>query len=148
MKAVPLTPEQMRQIETLAQQAVGYSKDRGDTVNVVNSLFVPSEKTALPETPLWKDPEVVTGGKELLRYLVLALVIFILWKKVGVPIKEKLFPEPEPVPEAEEGEEQLDEMGEHIPTFEEKVAQAKELAKADPKMVANLVKEWVNGEPR
>jgi flagellar M-ring protein FliF len=148
MKAVPLTPEQMQQIETLAQQAVGYSKDRGDTVNVVNSLFVPSEKTALPETPLWKDPEVVTGGKELLRYLVLALVIFILWKKVGVPIKEKLFPEPEPVPEEEEGEEQLDEMGEHIPTFEEKVAQAKELAKADPKMVANLVKEWVNGEPR
>lgn len=148
MKAVPLTPEQMQQIETLAQQAVGYSKDRGDTVNVVNSLFVPSEKTALPETPLWKDPEVVTGGKELLRYLVLALVIFILWKKVGVPIKEKLFPEPEPVPEEEEGEEQLDEMGEHIPTFEEKLAQAKEIAKADPKMVANLVKEWVNGEPR
>ncbi|HEX5393363.1 MAG TPA: flagellar basal-body MS-ring/collar protein FliF [Rhodocyclaceae bacterium] len=149
MKAVPLTPEQMQQIESLAQQAVGYSKDRGDTVNVVNSLFVPEEKSALPETPLWKDPEVVTGTKELLRYLVLILVIFIVWKKVAQPIWKKLFPEPEPVPEAEEGEEgETTETGEHIPTFEEKVAQAKEIAKADPKMVANLVKEWVNGESR
>jgi flagellar M-ring protein FliF len=149
MKAVPLTPEQMQQIETLAQQAVGYSKDRGDTVNVVNSLFVPAEKTALPETPLWKDPEVVTGTKELLRYLVLALVIFIAWKKVVLPIWQKLFPEPEPLPEEEEAEgEQVDEMGEHIPTFEEKVAKAKELAKAEPKMVVNVIKEWVNGEPR
>lgn len=147
MKPVPLTPEQMQQIETLAQQAVGYSKDRGDTVNVVSSLFVPEEKTALPETPIWKDPEVVTSTKELLRYLILALVIFIAWKKVAQPIWKKVFPEPEPELEAVEGEEgEAEEPGEHVPTFEEKVAQAKEIAKADPKMVANLIKEWVNGE--
>jgi len=147
-KAVPLSPDQMKQLETLTQQAVGFSQDRGDSINIVNSLFVPEEKSALPETPFWKDPEMVTLGKEVLRYLVLALVIFLIWKKVLQPIYEKLMPKPTEEEEAaEEGEGEVV-VHDGEPTFEDKVADAKALAKQDPKVVANLIKEWMSAEPR
>jgi flagellar M-ring protein FliF len=32
--------------------------------------------------------------------------------------------------------------------YEEKIQQARELAKQDPKLVAGLIKEWVGGESR
>ena len=32
-----------------------------------------------------------------------------------------------------------------LPSFEQKLAQAKELAKNDPKLVANVIKEWTHG---
>ncbi|GAB2182519.1 flagellar basal-body MS-ring/collar protein FliF [Denitratisoma sp. agr-D3] len=146
-KTVPLTPDQMKQLETLAQQAVGFNQERGDSLNIVNSLFVPEEKNALPETPFWKDPEMVTLGKELLRYLVLALVIFLIWKKVLQPIYEKLMPKPVAEEEATEEEGEVV-VHDGEPTFEDKVAEAKALAKQDPKMVANLIKEWMSVEPR
>jgi flagellar biosynthesis/type III secretory pathway M-ring protein FliF/YscJ len=37
-KPLPLT-EQMKQIEDLTREAMGYSEKRGDTLNVVNSPF-------------------------------------------------------------------------------------------------------------
>ena len=152
LKPVPLTADQLKQLESLAQQAVGYSKDRGDTLNVVNSLFVPEEKNALPETPIWKDPDMIQMGKELLRYLVLALVVFLVWKKLLKPIYDEIFPKPEPEPEPVEEEmpegDIIGEDGEiiHIPTFEDKVRDAKELARKDPKLVASMLKEWMGAE--
>jgi flagellar M-ring protein FliF len=38
-KPLPLTAEQMKQIEDLTREAMGYSEKRGDTLNVVNSPF-------------------------------------------------------------------------------------------------------------
>jgi flagellar M-ring protein FliF len=38
-KPLPLTAEQMKQIENLTREAMGYSEKRGDTLNVVNSPF-------------------------------------------------------------------------------------------------------------
>ncbi|HEY3433990.1 MAG TPA: flagellar basal-body MS-ring/collar protein FliF [Rhodocyclaceae bacterium] len=151
MKAVPLTPDQMKQIEALSQQAVGYSKERGDTLNVVNSLFVPEEKNALPETPIWKDPAMVTLGKELFRYLILALVVFLIWKKVLQPIYDQIFPKPEPEPEPELTEEEemiegADGELHPVPTYESRVQDARELSRKDPKAVANMIKEWMGGE--
>ncbi|HTH41313.1 MAG TPA: flagellar basal-body MS-ring/collar protein FliF, partial [Rhodocyclaceae bacterium] len=152
LKPVPLSADQLKQLESLAQQAVGYSKDRGDTLNVVNSLFVPEEKSALPETPIWKDPDMIQMGKELLRYLVLALVVFLVWKKLLKPIYDEIFPKPEPEPEPVEEEmpegDIIGEDGEiiHIPTFEDKVRDAKELARKDPKLVASMLKEWMGAE--
>ncbi len=38
-KPLPLTAEQMKQIEDLTREAMGYSEKRGDSLNVVNSPF-------------------------------------------------------------------------------------------------------------
>ena len=36
-------------------------------------------------------------------------------------------------------------LGHHGPTYETKLQQARDLAKQDPKLVANVIKEWVGG---
>jgi flagellar M-ring protein FliF len=51
---------------------MGYNKDRGDSISVANSLFIPDEKETV-DTPLWKQPEMLTIAKELGKYLLMAL---------------------------------------------------------------------------
>ncbi|HXK00276.1 MAG TPA: flagellar basal-body MS-ring/collar protein FliF [Buchnera sp. (in: enterobacteria)] len=39
-KSIPISMDLIKNINSLTRQAVGYSKERGDTVNIVNSLFL------------------------------------------------------------------------------------------------------------
>ena len=43
----PLTPQQVEQMTALVRESIGFSKDRGDSVNVVNAVF---NVTKAPET--------------------------------------------------------------------------------------------------
>lgn len=49
LKPVPLADDERQRIEKLVGDAVGYNKERGDTISVASSPFVAS---AEPETPL------------------------------------------------------------------------------------------------
>ena len=42
-KPLPLTADQMKQIEDLTREAMGFSDKRGDTLNVVNSPFTATD---------------------------------------------------------------------------------------------------------
>ncbi|MGC7981054.1 flagellar M-ring protein FliF C-terminal domain-containing protein, partial [Salmonella enterica] len=44
-KPLPLTADQMKQIEDLTREAMGFSDKRGDTLNVVNSPFSAVDNT-------------------------------------------------------------------------------------------------------
>jgi flagellar M-ring protein FliF len=35
---------------------MGFNKDRGDTLNVANAPFTPTEKEVVPDAPIWKNP--------------------------------------------------------------------------------------------
>jgi flagellar M-ring protein FliF len=49
----PLSEAEMVKITELVKEATGYSKERGDTVNVVNSAFSIITPEVAPETPFW-----------------------------------------------------------------------------------------------
>lgn len=53
-KPLPLTADQMKQIEDLTREAMGFSDKRGDTLNVVNSPFSATDDSA-GELPFWKQ---------------------------------------------------------------------------------------------
>jgi flagellar M-ring protein FliF len=154
-KAAPLTEAEMRQVNALVQQAVGFDKDRGDTVNVANVAFAPTEQQAVPDAPIWKDPSLVALAKDLGKWLLFALLAFLLWKKLFKPLFEMFAAAAHRV-EVEEATaaEVAAAAGEaahggHRPRgYEEKIQQARDLAKQDPKLVASLIKEWVGGESR
>ena len=57
--------EIMGAVDALVKEAMGFSKDRGDSINVVNAPFSPREVEVLPEIPLWKQPDVVSTAKEI-----------------------------------------------------------------------------------
>ncbi|MEO8248552.1 MAG: flagellar basal-body MS-ring/collar protein FliF, partial [Burkholderiales bacterium] len=56
--ANPLTAEQIEQMTALVRETIGFRKDRGDTVNLMNTPFL-VEANIQPELPIWKDPETL-----------------------------------------------------------------------------------------
>ena len=149
IKSVPLSAAEIKQMTDLVREAMGFSTERGDTLNVANASFTPGEKEIIPETPLWKDPEILAMAREALKYLGLALVALFLWSRILKPLINQ-FLQPPPVVEeaAEEAAEAIALEGSqlaHIQRehFDAKLASAREIAKNEPKVVANIIKDWV-----
>ena len=147
----PLPDAELKQISDLVKEAMGFSKDRGDTISVANAPFTAIEKD--DGVPLWRDPETLSLAKELVKYGVLAAIIaYILLgvvrplvrTMVGPPAGEKTVGSRIDVRAAdEEGEEA---GAEHVPTaselLERKLAEVRAIAQQDPQAVANIIKEW------
>lgn len=74
-----LTEIEKTQISDLVKEAMGYSKERGDTLNVVNSPFAGPEKEAVVDVPFWKQADSLQTAKELGKYLLTALVLLYLF---------------------------------------------------------------------
>lgn len=151
-KSTPLTETELRQATALTQEAVGFNKDRGDTVNVANVPFAPNEIEPIPDTPVWKDASTVGMVKDLAKWLVFALIAWLVWIKVFRPLVEMLAAaahrvEVEENVAAEAAIEGHQAAAAPPPrSYEDKVQQARDLAKQDPKLVANVIKGWVSGE--
>ena len=147
VKSMPLSATEMKQINELVQEAMGYSKARGDTVNVVNTSFSPSNtgKDVVAPIPLWKNPEILAMAQEGIKYLLVVIVALLLWSRVVKPLLGNLLQPPAvleaagPIAqlELEDREAQIQHMA-----YDAKLASARDLAKADPKTVANVIKEW------
>jgi flagellar M-ring protein FliF len=73
----PLSPAEVKRIETLVQQAVGFDSTRGDVVSVVNAAFARDAADiddAAP--PIWDNPR----ARDLLRTLLGGLaVLLVVW---------------------------------------------------------------------
>ena len=152
-------------INNLVREAMGFNAERGDSLNVANSAFAEGAADTLPELPVWKDPELIDIGKQALRYLIVIAVLAYVAFGVIKPLLKSLAPPPadEEADEGSEGasrqEKTYDEDGAEVTlsesarqnmSYETKLAQARETAKNNPKLVANLIKDWmgVNEEAR
>jgi flagellar M-ring protein FliF len=157
-KPTPLTPAELTQINNLVRESMGFNQQRGDTVNVVNAAFTDS-KVEL-DIPLWKDPDNVAMAKTLLKNLLIFGLAFYLVFGVLRPILRDMVKPPEPEKSeageggaghigGEGGEGGIAGEGEgHGPvnTYAEILAKVREFAKADPKVTADIVKEWMAKE--
>jgi len=149
-KPVPLPPAELEQINNLVKESMGYSQQRGDTVNVVNAAFTDS-KVEL-DIPLWKDPDNVSMAKALLKNLLIFGLAFYLVFGVLRPILRdmtKAPPAPEKSSEEATGEGSEGEGGEpghgqlKADSYSEILTKVREFSKADPKVTADIVKEWM-----
>ena len=94
----PLPDADLKQINDLVKEAMGYNKDRGDTLSVASSPFTASDKTEM-DIPLWKDPDILALAKDLFKYGAIAAIIAYLMLKVVMPlIKTMATPPPPPKP--------------------------------------------------
>ncbi len=60
----PLSPEQIEKMTALVRETIGFSKERGDSVNLMNAPFA-TEKMAVTELPLWRQPELQDMARSL-----------------------------------------------------------------------------------
>jgi flagellar M-ring protein FliF len=154
-----LTEAEKTQINDLAMQAMGFNKERGDALTVVNSPFAKEATEVLPEVPLWKNPEAIEYVKDALRFLVGVIVLLMVYKKAIKPMLTKLTTVPEPpllnAPEDNDGSVVSLSGAEAGPEAEmrrlnnaannQNLEAAKQIAKDNPRMVANVVSNWTNG---
>jgi flagellar M-ring protein FliF len=159
----PLTQAEKTQISDLVKQAMGFNQKRGDTVNVANNQFQGPETETVPEPPWWKRPEMIPLAKEIGKYLLIAGVVLYLVLGVLRPLLNKLA-EPPATPGDEDEEDDAEEGADgddgrrgalpapnedgsvvQVSSYQEKLAQAKQLAKQDPQVVAAVVRDWVSG---
>ena len=54
--ATPLTDAEIGKLTALVEQGIGFNKERGDTVKVVNAPFRTDETPKADEVPLWMQP--------------------------------------------------------------------------------------------
>lgn len=156
-KPVALSKEQMEQIQALVKEAMGYSSERGDSLNVVNSLFNadPSE----PEIPFWQRPAFIDLMLAAGRYLLVALVALMLWRKMLQPfwIKhqelalQRLELEKEARQAARDAQLRKAEMREQAKAqqrveTEVNVQQLRSMAEQDPQVIALVLRQWLNKE--
>jgi flagellar M-ring protein FliF len=143
----PLTDEEMTQINNLVREAIGFSKERGDTLSIANTPFNTVEREAVPETPFWKESGTINLAKDIGKYLLIAVGALYLVLGVLKPLL-KLLATPPPMPEhlvsADDADVQFSPNAAAL-GYEQNLQAAKQIAKGDPKLVANVVKSWVSG---
>lgn len=137
----PLSEEEMRQITALAKEAIGFSQQRGDTLNVLNAAFNVEAAEPLPEAALWEQPDNVAFAKEVGKQLLaLALALYVVLGVLRPMIRQLSAAPTEP-----EASAALPDLGQGPALQAERLQAARQLARQDPKVVANVVKSWVAG---
>lgn len=156
----PLTPEQIEQMTGLVRETIGFNKERGDSVNLMNTPFLTSE-TPAAAVPLWKQPETIELAKTfawpLGAVLFAALVLLGLVRPAlkgtakpaeAVPVaggQLSALEADEPDRPALPAPSKKDEVVEVTPE-QLRLEEARVLAKANPVAVANILKTWVHGD--
>ncbi|WP_157313973.1 flagellar basal-body MS-ring/collar protein FliF [Chitinibacter sp. GC72] len=155
---VPFTAAEMTQINNLVREAIGYNKDRGDSVNVVNAAFaesIPLEEKALPDKAL---NYIQSNAMDVLKMFVIAIASLYLLFFVIRPLMKDLTRSREEARtieldlgepgsgnmfSIEGGADDSPEEQNKMAAFADLLQQAKELAKNDPRMVATILREWM-----
>ncbi len=144
---VPLTDAEKTQITDLVREAMGFNKDRGDSLNVVNAPFAVAEKEAVEELPIWKRPAVhsmaLTGGKYLLAGAVILYLFFAVLRPMMRKITQTFATKPVVAQAEEPSITRSQAPMQSVRTYEQNLEAAKQMARQDPKVVANVVKGWV-----
>jgi flagellar M-ring protein FliF len=143
-----LTASELEQIKNLARQAMGFSAERGDSLNVVNSPFA-SDASDAPELPIWRQPDNIEMAKAGGKYLLLGILALYLWFAVLRPLLRKHL-QPVPAQAAAPGHEEAPSADAVAQSQErqaerhlENIRYAQETAAKEPRAVAMLIKHWM-----
>ena len=154
----PLTPQQVEQMTALVRESIGFSKDRGDSVNVVNAAFA-VEKVVVTDTPLWKQAEVIDVARSFAWPVAALLFAFLVMQGMVKPALKAVNSTPvlpagsqlnAVVAEDQDRPEMLEvtpvKKAPEVTAEQLRLEDARALTRANPVAVANIVKTWVNGE--
>lgn len=155
--SVPLTPDEIEKLNVLVRETIGFNQQRGDSVKVINAPFK-AEPAVVDNTPLWKQPATLdllraAAVPAALAIVALAIVFGLIRPALRAAAADKetkkgnnldaVVADNEALPGAD---------GKDVPQLEAPKSTAnldgaRSFAKENPAAVANIVRNWVNGEP-
>ncbi|CCJ75840.1 Flagellar M-ring protein FliF [Cronobacter muytjensii 530] len=159
-KPLALTADQLKQIENLTREAMGYSDKRGDTLNVVNSQFTASDETG-GELPFWQQQSFIDQLLAAGRWLVVLIVAWLLWRKAIRPQLQRRAEEVKRVQEMQQQRKEVEESVEVRLSKDEQTQQRRanqrlsaevmsqrirEMSDNDPRVVALVIRQWMSNE--
>ncbi|CAI1719876.1 flagellar basal-body MS-ring/collar protein FliF [Serratia proteamaculans] len=158
-KPLPMSKEQLAQIESLVRESMGFSSSRGDTLNVVNTPFTDNEITG-GELPFWQSQSFIDRLLDAGRYLLVLLVAWLLWRKLVRPQlqnrqavqKAALAAANTPMAKpADSNKQSNEELAQHRKSQQRVSAEVqsqriRELAEKDPRVVALVIRQWMSNE--
>ncbi len=157
-----MSDAQLEKMTALVRETIGFSKDRGDSVNVVTAPFTVDKAAAVP-VPLWQQPELLDLARSF-AWPVGTLLFGALVLMGAVRPALKVMAQPVPVREAatagtldaiesDEPERPLltgpsaaSAAPAELTAGEVALEEARKLTRDNPAAVANIVKTWINGE--
>src|SRR5471032_3014134 len=161
-KSKPLTDEQLKKIDDLVREAMGFSTERGDTLNVVNTPFNEASDDSA-ELPFWKQQAFFDQLIDAGRWLLVLIVAWLLWRKMVRPMLRKQQaekdavaaavlaasqPQPEgskPVKLSNDELEKRNRSQQRV-SVEVQTQRVQELADKDPRIVALVIRQWMSTE--
>ena len=156
--STPLSAEELEKITALVQQSVGFDKERGDSVRVINAPFRVEAAPKIEPLPLYQQPWLMDLLRAAAAPLALALVALVVVFKLIRPALEAAQP---PAPGAAPLGGQLDVVADNEsaaalpasgamaltgpagPQANSKLEHARTFAQQNPAVVAQIVKDWV-----
>ncbi|MEB6538698.1 flagellar M-ring protein FliF [Serratia plymuthica] len=158
-KPLPVSKEQLAQIESLVRESMGFSSSRGDTLNVVNTPFTDTEVTG-GELPFWQTQNFIDRLFDAGRYLLVLLAAWLLWRKLVRPqlqnrqavqqaaLAAANAPMAKP---ADNNKPSNEELAQHRKSQQRVSAEVqsqriRDLADKDPRVVALVIRQWMSNE--
>jgi flagellar M-ring protein FliF len=146
--AVPVafTEAEVAQMNALVKDAIGFNKERGDSLNLVNAPFSTEPESIATETPMWQRPEAVSiakeSGKALFLLAALAFVVLGIVRPAMRQVAASMSAERDvtPSPAALPGASPLTALPGAASSA---LADVQRIARDDPATVANVVRTWV-----
>ncbi len=155
--STPLSDEEIEKLSALVRESIGFSKERGDSVKVINAPFKvePVNNTTLP---LWKQPEVIDMLRAAAVPAGLGLVALLVFFGMLKPALKLAFAPVAPPPPGSRIDTVVADaqtlpglpnpatLALEAPRYNQHLDNARQMAKQNPAAVATVVSGWVNGE--
>ena len=166
IKSEALSADELKQVENLVREAMGYNSERGDSIKVVNAAFADRVLDVAGKSIFQKLSEyLIAHTTDIIKAGIIIVVMAYLLIGVLRPIlRDVVRPKLEQARGGEEGGVALtaEELAQSeaeaevaaeaeanalLAMFGDKIQRAKHLAKSDPRMVAMVIREWLSYDP-
>ncbi len=162
---VALSDDEMDQVNRLVRQAMGFSAQRGDQLEVINTPFADAF-VATPEDPeWWQEPRNIELAISASRYLLVILLALLgYWLLLRPLLKRHVAVTAAPAvaatadgisvtvggddDEEEAPDEELSFSRGGSSAYDRNLKKMRELAQDDPHTVAMVVRKWINDDLR
>ncbi len=148
--STPLTSDEIEKLTALVQEAIGFSKERGDSIKVINAPFRTEALPKVEAQPMWQQPwlldlvraAAVPAALVIVALLVMSGLIKPAFKAAtATPVGRKLDAVvSDPIDAAPQT------LALSAPMADKQLQDARALAKQNPAAVAHIVRDWVSKE--
>ncbi|RXA97556.1 MULTISPECIES: flagellar basal-body MS-ring/collar protein FliF [Yersinia] len=160
-KPIALSKDQLAQVESLTREAMGFSTERGDTLNVVNTPFNATDNASGSALPFWQQQSFFDQLLNAGRYLLILLVAWVLWRKLVRPLIAKkqladkaaasvdnIVQTAQATETAKQSKEELAlrKKNQQRVSAEVQAQRIRELADKDPRVVALVIRQWMSND--